>query len=163
DYCAREGLSYGDRVAPVPLATFTAYAQSFAKEQVGDMSTAHVTRLTREDDGYTLTVENGEVWRARRVVLAVGITAFAHLPDFLAALPRDTYSHSFAHHDLSRFAGKDVAVIGGGASAVDVAAALHEAGARTRIVARTDALRFHDAPTDEKRPLMDRVLRPMSG
>jgi thioredoxin reductase len=55
-----------------------------------------------------------------------------------------------------------VAVLGAGSSAVDIAALLHEAGAKVELVARREAINFHE-PTVEPRPLVQRVLAPRSG
>ena len=85
--------------------------------------------------------------RADFVVGAIGITYFNRIPPELAHLPANLVSHSSAHSDLSGFAGRDVTVIGGGSSAVDIATLLHEAGARTSLVARRDMLKFSSART----------------
>jgi hypothetical protein len=45
-------------------------------------------------------------------------------------------SHSSAHRDLSRFAGKRIVVIGGGQSALESAALLHEGNANVEVIAR---------------------------
>jgi len=96
-------------------------------------------------------------------VAAVGITHFAQMPDELADLSPALASHSSAHHDLSAFAGRDVTVIGGGSSAVDIAALLHEAGATASLVARCDTLRFFSPPSPRPRGRWQRVLHPSSG
>jgi cation diffusion facilitator CzcD-associated flavoprotein CzcO len=119
-------------------------------------------RLDRAGDGFALTFSDGTAATARRVVLAIGVTAFAHLPQTLAALADDAVSHSIAPRRLSDFAGRDVAVIGGGASAVDTAAALHEAGANTTLVARRQAIRFF-SPPGARPSLWRRVRHPRSG
>src|SRR5262249_6930709 len=58
-------------------------------------------------------------------------------------LPKDLLSHSSAHVDLHRFKGRDVTVIGGGASATEVATLLHETGANVRLVARQQSILLH--------------------
>ena len=66
---------------------------------------------------------------ARRVVLAtIGLSYFAHMPAALSGLPPELASHTFFHADYARFAGKEVAVLGAGASAIEAGALLHEAG-----------------------------------
>jgi thioredoxin reductase len=63
---------------------------------------------------------------------------------------------------LSEFAGRAVAVIGAGASAIDIAALLHDAGAEVQVIARRSAIDFHE-PSVEPRPLAQRILAPRSG
>src|SRR5262249_45118462 len=64
------------------------------------------------------------------------IGCFARRPPQFEHIPPSLASHSSEHHDLSRFAGRQVVVIGAGQSAFESAALLHEAGADVEIVAR---------------------------
>jgi thioredoxin reductase len=94
--------------------------------------------------------------------VATGIAHFDYIPAELAAVGPEIITHSYAHSDLAKFSGKTVAILGAGSSAVDVAALLHESGAKVELVARRDAINFHE-PTVEPRPLLQRVLAPRSG
>jgi pyruvate/2-oxoglutarate dehydrogenase complex dihydrolipoamide dehydrogenase (E3) component len=122
-----------------------------------------VVSLDKVGDRFSLELNDGEVLQADRVVAAVGITHFGQVPEELAHLPAELVSHSSAHHDLSGFAGRNVTVIGGGSSAVDIAVLLHEAGAVTSLVARGSTLRFFSRPTPGPRSLWRRVRHPSSG
>src|SRR5260370_5745265 len=64
----------------------------------------------------------------------------------LSHLPQAVLSHSSAHKEPARLRGRDVTVVGGGASAVDLAVLLQEAGAPVTLVARRDSLVFVDPP-----------------
>ena len=68
---------------------------------------------------------------ARRVVLATGRDGLGgpYLPDFVNRLPRDRWAHSSDVLDYAVLAGRRVAVIGAGSSAMDCAATALEAGA----------------------------------
>jgi hypothetical protein len=82
----------------------------------------------------------------------------------LQHLPAESLSHSFAHGELGTFRGRSVAVIGAGASAIDLAGLLHEAGAEVQLVARVEALKFHEKmPMDKPRSLWQQVRSPHSG
>ncbi len=163
DYCAATGQAFSDQALPVPVDQFNAYADRFQKQYVPGLDERLVTSLSRSGELFHLTVEDGETFQARRVVLAVGISHFAKTPDEIAALPRWAASHSFDHHDVSRFKGKDVTVLGVGASAVDLAAALDDAGAFVRVVGRSTAIPFHSSPSDSDRSLLNQIRRPPTG
>jgi NADPH-dependent 2,4-dienoyl-CoA reductase/sulfur reductase-like enzyme len=77
-------------------------------------------------------------------VVATGIGAFPNFPAAFAALTEELVSHtsSRANCDLGRFAGKRVAVIGGGQSALESAALLHEQGAEVEVLVRQPFIRF---------------------
>lgn len=68
---------------------------------------------------------------ARRVVLATGRDGLGGpaLPEFVEGLPRNRWAHSSDTTDYTTLAGKRVAVVGGGSSAMDSAATALEAGA----------------------------------
>src|SRR5258708_2001935 len=91
-----------------------------------------------------------------------GIVKFAYLPPLLTSIPSPMISHSSQHSDLTEFKGRKVAVLGAGASAVDIAALLHRAGADVELIARTQTIKFHDPP-NEPRPLLQRLRAPRSG
>jgi thioredoxin reductase len=122
----------------------------------------NITSVKQISGGFQLQTSEGETLQARKVIVAAGITHFGYLPPFLADLSPRYVSHSSQHHDLSVFQGRQVAVIGAGASAVDIAALLHESGAEVHLVARRKAIAFH-APSKEPRPLHQRVMAPRSG
>ena len=94
---------------------------------------SNVSALAETDSGFSITLETGEKVVARNVVMAVGITWFEHLPPVLAKLSAEAVSHSAGHREVSGFKGREVAVIGSGASAIDLAHLLHEEGASVRV------------------------------
>jgi lysine/ornithine N-monooxygenase len=161
-YCQEHSLPYADVGLPVPIETFVAYGLEFQRRFVGRLEETTVTSVVPVADGFELTTEGGEIVRSKRVVVAAGITHFSFIPPMLSALPQEVLTHSSNHKDLSRFEGHRVAVIGAGASAIDLAGILHEAGADTHLIARRSTIAFHDAPS-EPRPIAQRVLNPRSG
>ena len=98
-----------------------------------------------------------------RVVLAVGITHFEYVPENLAHLPAEFLSHSARHREVEPFRGRNVVVIGGGASALDLAGLLHEAGADVQLVSRREELKFHSQPTGKPRSQWQQIRHPQSG
>ncbi|HTQ14319.1 MAG TPA: NAD(P)-binding domain-containing protein [Rhizomicrobium sp.] len=163
DYCAKLGLAYQDHDLPVPLEQFNAYATTFQQRFVPELEDVLVTSVTRADGLFEVALSTGETLRARNVVSAVGITAFAHIPPMLSALPACALSHSFDHRDAGQFAGKEVVVLGAGASAIDTAALLDDCGAKVTIVARDGAIRFHSPPDPDAGSLLKTIQKPPTG
>jgi thioredoxin reductase len=114
-------------------------------------------------NGFQLQLDDGETVHTRSVVLAVGITHFDYVPENLAHLPAEFLSHSARHHEVEPFRGRDVVVIGGGSSALDLTGLLHEAGAHVRLVSRRQELKFHSQPTGRPRSRWQQIRHPQSG
>ena len=162
-YCAERTLPYADIALPVPIETFIAYGQEFQRRYVPHVENVQIGSLRHSSDHFQLTTAAGEELRARQVVVAAGIVNFAYLPPLLASMPGAMrISHSSQHSDLSGFKDRKVAVLGAGASALDIAALLLEGGANAELVARRETIPFHDPP-NEPRPLLQRIKAPRSG
>ncbi|NDU76789.1 NAD(P)-binding domain-containing protein [Actinomadura sp. DSM 109109] len=153
------GLRFTDRHPdwrigqPIPLETFVEYGRWFAAEAVPATEDAQVLNVEpRAAGGYRVTLSSGEAVAARAVVLAVGVGPFAHVPQELAGLPSWLVSHSSAHSDLGLFAGKEVAVVGAGQSALETAVLLADAGARPHLIARRRVLDWNTVPEEHRSP-----------
>ena len=83
-YCAEQNLPYADLGLPVPLETFCAYGLAFQQRLVPQLETKKLVSLRRNADRFQLALDNGEVFSARKVVLALGIDYFRHMPPELA-------------------------------------------------------------------------------
>ena len=161
-YCSENNLPYQDVGLPVPLETFTAYGLEFQRRLVPHLEQTDILAIQRTSNGFALQTASGETLQTRSVVIATGITHFAQTPPPLSALPDGYVSHTFDHKDLASFHGRKVAVLGAGASAIDTAALLRDAGAEVHIVTRASFIAFH-SPGVEPRPLMERLKNPRSG
>jgi thioredoxin reductase len=160
-YCQLRGLDYVDRLGPLTGQRFLDYADWFTEQLVPDVSDVTVTEITAADGGFRVEFADAESITARQVVVATGIMNFAITPPELAGLPAELVSHTSDHHDLDRFRGRRVAVVGGGQSATETAALLHEAGAATQLVVRRAALNWLD-PNPEKVSRIGRIRRPVN-
>ena len=163
DYCRDHDQPYHPTDIPIPRATFVEYGLDFQRRFVPDLEERLVTSVVRDGGGFHLGLDDGQELTARRVILASGITHFAVVPEVFSGLPGDRVSHSGAHSDFAEFAGKDVTVIGAGASAVNTAVALTGAGARARLIARAPSLHFSSPPPGHPPSLATRLRRPPSG
>jgi cation diffusion facilitator CzcD-associated flavoprotein CzcO len=163
-FCAERGIAYHHTDVPVRLDTFCAYGQAFRERLVPDLEEKDVVSVTRLPEGFLVRLDSGEELRARRVVLAVGITYFKYIPEALVGLGPDYVSHTYQQNDLTPFRGRDVVVVGGGASAIELAGLLKEAGADVQLVARRKELVFHNPPPiGKRRSLWQRLRHPQSG
>jgi hypothetical protein len=161
-FCAEEGIPYAEYNVPVSLTAFTQYGLSFQRRFVPTVEDVLVTALDQRSSLFELQLASGETLKARRVVIATGVAHARFVPPELGALPAELLSHSSRHHDLSGFKGRNVTVIGGGQSALETAALLHEAGADVLLVARRSSLVWNELPASGRRSLYERLRRPMS-
>lgn len=123
----------------IPRLQWADYLRWYRKVLALDVRNEHrVARVAPRADGIVeLDVEAaGQTQRllARHVVLATGRDGLGGpwVPDFARQVPRQLWAHSADGLQDDWFEGKRVAVIGGGASAMDSAATALEAGA-TRV------------------------------
>jgi thioredoxin reductase len=160
EYCAPRGI---DPAATISLATFIGYGLWFQQQQVPYLEDVSVVSLDHAGNGFGLQLSTGEIVRARRAVVATGVSHLAYMPPAISALPAELATHTSAHRDLSTFAGRHVTVIGGGQSALETAALLHEYGADVRVLVRKSTLNWNATPICGPRSLGTRLRHPMSG
>jgi NADPH-dependent 2,4-dienoyl-CoA reductase/sulfur reductase-like enzyme len=134
-FCAATGASFG---TPVPLDRFIDYGMWVQQQVAPDVDRRLVKALEAGPGGFRLTLADGTAMSARRVMVAAGIALFANRPAIAAGLPSDLASHTGDHRDFRRFNGARVLVVGGGQSALECAALLHESGARVEVAVRQD-------------------------
>lgn len=156
EYCREKYLPYADTGVPIPLHTFCRYGLAFQQKFVPMLEQEVVSEIDRSSSGFVVALNSGERVEARRVVVATGLSNFGYLPPSLQGPSSAFVSHSSAHADLTPFRGKDVVVLGGGASATDIAVLLQEGRAKVRLVARKATLELNSPPSP-------RLLRPMTG
>ncbi|MFF0129032.1 FAD-dependent oxidoreductase [Streptomyces mirabilis] len=144
DYCDAAGIR---RLVTdediIPVETFIAYGGWFQQQLVPELERVRVVSVDRRgSEGFELKLDSGESFTARAVVVATGLYGLAHLPPELGGAaadgptPTGPVSHSSQHHDLARFSGKELIVVGAGQSALETAALAAEAGAQVRVVSR---------------------------
>ncbi|MBV8900546.1 MAG: NAD(P)/FAD-dependent oxidoreductase [Verrucomicrobia bacterium] len=138
-YQAAHGAKFA---LPVPIEHFVGYGLWYQREAVPDLDRRNVTHLEAHPKGFRLTLADGDAVLSRRVVIAAGIGAFAWRPPDFRSLPAFLTSHSSEHRDFRKFAGKRVLIVGGGQSALESGALLHEEGAGVEIVARSPRIHW---------------------
>jgi FAD-dependent urate hydroxylase len=139
---AHQVASSNQLSASMPLDRFIQYGMWYQRQVVPDLDGRNIARVQSDPKGFRLTVEDGEVLKSRRVIVAAGIGSFAWRPPEFRDLPSSLASHTSEHCDLRKFSGKRVLVVGGGQSALESGALLYEAGAEVEIITRSSRIHW---------------------
>lgn len=145
-YCAANGIEHHDSMIPVKLDTFVAYGMAFQKRFVPNVEEKFVTTMERVANGFILRFDDNDTVIARRVVLAVGVAAFKFMPEFLTGLPEEFVTHASRYGSFDALHGKNITVMGGGASAIDCGGLLADIGEDVSVMTRRDSIEFHAPP-----------------
>jgi cation diffusion facilitator CzcD-associated flavoprotein CzcO len=163
-YCVTRALPYQDHTMPIPLETFVNYGLTFQQQLVPDVEEHRVVFLAEKQGSFELQLDTGARVTAGQVVVAVGTgDYFKNLPSEFAGLPGELVSHSGDHSHFTKFAGREVIVVGGGQSALETAALLYERGAKVRILMRRPKVVWTPDPSPATRhDAMWRLTQPSS-
>jgi thioredoxin reductase len=159
DYNGPRGL---ETFEPCSIGNFAAYGQWFQVNNVSWVEPVDVVNVRAEGDGFVLKLANDAQLSVSSVVLATGLSGFAHTPTALSKLPPGRCTHTANVTSFESFRGQSVAVIGGGQSALEAAALLNEAGARPQLLVRDEAVLWHTQVKLE-RSLWRKIRSPITG
>jgi pyruvate/2-oxoglutarate dehydrogenase complex dihydrolipoamide dehydrogenase (E3) component len=147
---------------PCTMESFANYGLWMAERFVPGLEPTEVTGVSASPGGgFLVSLGNGESLRAGRVVCATGLSHLANMPEPLRGLPEGLAIHTAELSDYSRFRGRNVAVLGAGASAIEAGALIHEAGGTAQILVREREVVFHTR-LDVRRSLYERLRKPLS-
>jgi hypothetical protein len=132
----------------LPIERFVQYGDWFARHAVPDLDPRRVLRVENAEPGFRLLLEDEEVVRARRVVVAMGLANQEFRPPQFAGSEPALVSHACEHAGLDKWSGKRVAVVGRGQSACESAALLRAAGSEVDLICRGEVRRIGVAPGD---------------
>ncbi len=136
-YAKLHGLDdYVDRIGPLSIKRFIGYADWFTSQLVPDVRDLTVESVTAVDGGFSVEFAEESPVLARQVIVATGLLPYLRMPGELSGLPADLVTHTSAHTRFDAFRGRRVAVLGGGQSALQTGALLHEAGADVQVIVR---------------------------
>ena len=96
-FCKAHEREYQDVDWPVPIDTFTDYAQWFQKTLVDNVEPHDVVDVRQAGEHFELRLSTGETVVAAQVVMAVGHTYFAYTPPVLRGISKDLVSHVMDH------------------------------------------------------------------
>jgi thioredoxin reductase len=150
---------YVDRVGPLSIERFLGYADWFTGQLVPDVRNLTVTSVTPAGDGFKVEFAEESPVFARQVIVATGLLPYTYIPSELSALPPDLMTHSSVHNQLDQFRGRRVAIVGGGQSALQTGALLHEAGVDVQVIMRKQQIIWEEQLPAELR-LLDYIRQP---
>jgi thioredoxin reductase len=162
DFARVTGRSYHATQVPVALEDFVAYGQEFARRFVPGLEERDVTNIEREGNAFRVTLETGESFLTRHVILATGLSLFQWIPPVLRDLPAGLVTHTADHKTFEQFRGREVLVLGRGASALNAAVILNETGSHPTLLSRSPKIHVHHVPHGGRPPLWYRLRHPSS-
>jgi cation diffusion facilitator CzcD-associated flavoprotein CzcO len=139
---AYEAASKKKPCAPVPLDTFVEYGRWFRHQLGSDLDERTVLGVDRDQADFMLTLQDGEEIRSTCVVIAAGIGPFRKKPAVFENFSPQQVTHCYESREIRNFAGKRIAVIGAGQSALETAALLHETNAQVEVISRQSQLNW---------------------
>jgi thioredoxin reductase len=137
-----------------------AYGEAFQKRFVPEVENRELVNLAWGGSDFLATFSDGHAVRAKKIIVAVGVHPFAYVPEQLRHLPSELLSHSGEYGPLDKLQGKQVVVLGAGASASGLAALISERGIGVSILARDSELPFPKLPRTS-RSLLRRLALPL--
>lgn len=156
-YCALQGGKTGDAYRqcgwPVPATTFVDYVTWFQQRADVEVDQRYVEAVEPVVGGHQVRLADGEEVTAATVAVALGMTAFPSVAPQLQALPAELARHASQLRQPADLAGRRVAVVGGGQSALESAALVAEAGGEVTLLVRAPELRWHAAAPSERSAL----------
>jgi FAD-dependent urate hydroxylase len=158
DYSRPRGL---ETFEPCSIGDFAAYGHWFQRTNVPRVEPVDVMHMTGQLNGFKVTLADGQRLVADRVIIAAGLTCFAHVPPAIASLAPALVTHTSQIASFAAFKGRDVAVIGAGQSALEAAALLHEAGAQPQLLVRKSNIHWMSR-VPHSRSLWRRLRSPIS-
>ena len=159
DYSKPRGL---ETFEPCSIGDFAAYGKWFQQNNVPWIEDHDVTRMSKKNEKFAITLTSGEDVPASDVVIATGLSYFAHVPPVLSVLPAPLVTHTSKIIRFDGFKGRRVAVIGAGQSALEAAALLSEFGASPQLLIRERSVLWQSR-VSKSRSLWRRLRSPISG
>ena len=148
------------RQNPIPLQTFLRYADWFRGRFVRENDPSDVAELDRAGNTYRLSTAAGEEFDARKVVLAVGVTAFSYAPPPFRDALGDGVRFAIDPQDYAAHRGRRVIVVGGGQGGLESAALAARSGAEVELILRSRLHWFAERePYTPRGPVRQRLYR----
>lgn len=161
-YCKSISAPYKHIDLPIQLKLFCDYGSAFQRKFVPNLEDKKLISLNTDGKYFRLGLTNETSFTAKKVIIAVGINYFKYIPEEISSLSSELVTHSANHRNLEKFKDKRIIVLGAGASAIDIAVLLHEAGARVQQIIRKDKMQFGGDREQEARSFLRKISNPLS-
>ena len=158
-YFKAEGKRPGD---PFQIETFIDYGMWFQKHAVPDVDETYIDVIERKGQEYELRLVDGRIVNSQSVVMAPGLAYYVFRAPEFDHMPVELVSHTSDHYTFEGFSGKRVAVIGGGQSALETAALVHESGAHIDLITRSP-IHWLSGDSLKNRSLINQIRFPKAG
>jgi thioredoxin reductase len=133
------------RREPIPLELFLRYGAWFADRFVKDRDPSDVTHIEWAGELFRLTTAAGSQVDAKKLVLSVGVTPFAYVPEPLREMLGESITLATANpDDAKQYAAKRVLVVGGGQAGLEASGLAAQSGATVELVTRSTVRWFAD-------------------
>ena len=159
DWSQARGL---ETFEPCAMRDFVDYGLELQRQFVPFAEESDIADIRKIGQTFLLRTEAGGELIARHVIVATGLSHFERIPRELTALPAELLLHSNAIKDYQNYRGKHVAIVGGGQSALEAAALVHEAGGTAELIVRERQIRWMSRLIRE-RSLLKKLRSPISG
>lgn len=158
-YFKASGTSPSD---PFPIESFIDYGMWFQKNAVPNVDETYIDEIKHNGHEYELRLVDGRIVKSQAVVMAPGLAYYVYRTPEFDHLPTDLVSHTCDHYTFEQFSKKRVAIIGGGQSALETAALVHESGALVDIITRSP-IHWLRGDSLKNRSLFQRIRYPKAG
>lgn len=158
EWCRKHGL---EDFEPCTMQSFSTYGVEIQKRFVPDLEEVNIIHVEQCGSSFELSLATGEVVKARRVVVATGLSGLSKMPDILSSADPKRVRHTSTISDYTIFRNMKIAVIGGGASAIEAGALVNEAGGTAEVFIRAPNVVFHDR-SPKHRPIWKQIKEPIS-
>ena len=160
-YLHEQGLTIVD---PVPGETIATYGDWFQKHAVPTVDPTFIQTIERKEEHFEVTLVDGRVVICSSVVMAPGLQPYVYRAPEYDHLPKELVFHTAELHTFDALAGKKVAMIGGGQSALESSALAYESGVQMELFSRKALVWIKSsAAFPEHRTLFERLYAPKAG
>jgi thioredoxin reductase len=147
---------------PFPIEGFIEYGLWFHKHVVPSVDETYVETIERKAGQFVVRLIDGRVVESPAVVMAPGLAYYVYRSTEYGHIAAPLISHTADHHTFDRFIGQGVVVIGGGQSALETAALLHESGVNVQLVSRSPLV-WLEGDSMKDRTFFRRLRYPKAG
>ncbi|GAB5490945.1 MAG: NAD(P)/FAD-dependent oxidoreductase [Phototrophicaceae bacterium] len=110
---------------------FADYLTDYAQEFELDIRyNTQVTRISKDESGYRIETQNGDIWQAEHCIIATGVNRIPYIPDWSSMdAYQGTITHAIHHKTGKDYKGKRILVVGIGNTGAEICADCVEQGA----------------------------------